>query len=285
MYGLIFMTWEKYLSDRFGQSFLDTYREHIGETVSDLPLANRLYEDAPLLAGVGAACQMSGLPADTLLHEYGHYFIINGLTRHLCSYILSNVHSGRDLVLSMRDAHARLRHTLDGLKPPLFEYRYTSHPNEVVLIYDSERKLCSVLKGAIEGAAERYGETVHIYEHCCMNLEAPVCRIEARFVAPANESERYKKDPVQLVRQEHQKQLMELLWSQLPEADVEDGVTLKDLQKRLLHDKSNAARHLRPAVLLEGLYQLQFAGYVMSMAHKVDDELAHRQYWRVRMHL
>src|ERR1051325_10215939 len=106
MYGLIFMTWEKYLAERFGSSFLTTYRETIGEQVTDLPLANRLYEDAALLAGVGAANQLSHLPVDTLLREYGRYFILNGLTSHLCSYVLSQVHNGRELLLTMRDVNA-----------------------------------------------------------------------------------------------------------------------------------------------------------------------------------
>ena len=64
-----------------------------------------------------------------LLREYSRYFIINGLTGHLCSYILSNVHTGRDLLLTMRDAHAHLSRTLEGLQPPLFEYQYSLFPS------------------------------------------------------------------------------------------------------------------------------------------------------------
>ena len=164
MHGLIFMTWEKYLAERFGSLFLDAYRHAIGETKANVPLATRLYDDTTLVAGVHAASTIADLPADTLLREYGRYFILNGLTSHLCAYILSHVHSGRELVLAMRDAHARLRLTQEGLTPPLFEYGMPSRPNEVVLIYDSPRRLCSVLQGAIEGAAERYGEQVQLVE-------------------------------------------------------------------------------------------------------------------------
>ncbi len=191
MHGLIFMTWEKYLAERFGSPFLQTYRETIGEGIADIPLANRLYDDAVLLAGVGAAHQLSQLPVNTLLHEYGRYFIINGLTSHLCMYILSEVHNGRDLLLSMRDSHARLRRTLDGLVPPLFEYEDVSHPNEVTLLYDSPRQLCPVLLGAIEGAAERYGQSVQVQEQSCMKNGAPVCRLRARFSAPRADFKQY----------------------------------------------------------------------------------------------
>ncbi len=281
MYGLIFMTWEKYLAERFGSSFLTTYRETIGEQVTDLPLANRLYEDAALLAGVGAANQLSHLPVDTLLREYGRYFILNGLTSHLCMYILSNVDSGRDLLLSMRDSHARLRRTLDALVPPLFEYRPSSHPNEVILVYDSPRQLCSVLFGAIEGAAERYGETVQIEEQSCMKHGAQVCVLKAVFSAPKTDRKHSERD----MRRTAQKGLMKQIWLGLPEAGTVNGRTLKELQDFLIRYKYAQENQLRPAILLEALNQLQFAGYVTSTATQASDDFINRRYWRVHRHM
>ena len=44
-----------------------------------------------------------------------------------------------------------------GLTPPLFGYEIPyDDPNGLILIYDSARHLCPVLRGAIEGAAARY---------------------------------------------------------------------------------------------------------------------------------
>ena len=118
MQGLIFVTWEKYLSERFGSQFLNAYRDSIGETASSAPLISRVYYDATLLAGVGAASKLSHFPVDTLLREYGHYFLINGLTSHLCAYLLTQVHNGRDLLLTMRKAHAQMRRIPDGFGFP-----------------------------------------------------------------------------------------------------------------------------------------------------------------------
>lgn len=277
MYGLIFVTWEKYLNERFGALFLKAYRETIGEKIADYPLANRLYDDAVLLAGVGAASQLSSLPVTTLLHEYGRYFIINGLTSHLCMYILSDVHSGRDLLLSMRDSHARLR-------PPLFEYGRTSLPNEVTLYYDSPRQLCEVLIGAIEGAAERYGETVQVVEISCMKQGAPVCQLKASFSAPKNDLNRYS-TPERDTRRAEQKELMKQIWIGLPEAGTIEGRTLQEIQAFLKRYKHANNNQLRPAVLLEALNQLQFAGYVTSTATQASDNFTNRRYWRVHRHM
>ena len=127
MHGLIFVTWEKYLSDRFGSSLLTSYRAKIGETPATAPHANHVYDDAILLAGVSAACELTGNPADILLREYGRYFIINGLTRHLCSYILTQVHDARELLLAMHDSHEQMSRIPDGLTPPLFKYTALAH--------------------------------------------------------------------------------------------------------------------------------------------------------------
>src|SRR3989442_10819555 len=126
MHGLIFVTGEKFLAERFGNSFLNMYRSSIGETAASSPLTRRVYDDATLLAGVGAACQLTGLSADAILHEYGRYFMINGLTSHLCAYLLAQVHNGRELLLVMSNAHAQMRRTADGLTPPLFKYEALS---------------------------------------------------------------------------------------------------------------------------------------------------------------
>jgi hypothetical protein len=285
MHGLIFVTWEKYLTERFGHGFLSTYRGAIGEAIANAPLASKLYDDATLLAGVAAASQLSGLSADMLLREYGRYFIINGLTSHLCTYVLSQVHSGRDLLLTMRDVHARLRRTEEGLTPPLFNYELSPYPNEVVLLYDSPRKICDVLWGAIEGAAERYGEHVHIFEETCMKQGASFCRLIARFSPPAASKQQHLQVREQVTRQQTQKEFAEIVLDFLPEGGggPTGSVTLADLQKILQMHRQMNEHFLRPAVLLEALQHLQFAGYVASTANQAGDDLTRRRYWRVRV--
>lgn len=118
MHGLIFVTWEKYLTERFGQEMLAAYRHEIGETPANSPLASRLYNDEAMLAGEEAASILTKLPVDALLREYGRYFIINGLTSHLCTYVLSGVRSASELLRMMRNVHARLRQTQEGANQP-----------------------------------------------------------------------------------------------------------------------------------------------------------------------
>ncbi len=209
------------------------------------------------LTGVGAASNLSHLPPVILLREYGRFFIINWLTGHLCMYILTSVDSGRDLLLAMRDAHARLRRT-----------------------NDSPRQLCAVLLGAIEGAAERYGETVQLQELSCMKKGATVCQIKASFSPPEADPLRYTR-PNRAVEPGRHMMLLRQIWTTLPEAGTINGLTLGELQERLKLYKRVSEHQLRPAVLLEALQQLQFAGYIMCTAATTGDDFIHRRYWRV----
>jgi hypothetical protein len=287
MHGLIFMTWEKYLGERFGGGLLGAYREAIGESPSETPMASRFYDDTALLAGVAAASRLTGLPADLLLREYGRYFIINGLTGHLCKYILSGVNSAYDLLLTMRDVHSRLRRTADGLTPPLFNYEFSPETGTVVVIYDSPRQVCPVLWGAIEGAAERYGEQVSVVEHTCMKRGDRVCRFEATFFrlreeqALLSEQQRVQSFEQQ-TRSQAMRDLARVVLSLLPLSEQgRPGITLVELQQALRSHREIRPQQLRPAVLLETIRYLQFAGYVASTAGQPDDNLSNRRYWRV----
>lgn len=278
MHGLIFTTWEKYLSERFGSSFLSVYRTSIGEKPANAPLASRVYEDAALLEGVGVASHLSRFPTDTLLREYGRYFLINGLTSHLCTYLLTQVNNGRDLLLLMRSAHAQMGRTPESLTPPLFGYEALSmDPKGLTLIYDSPRQLCSVLYGAIEGAAERYGEKVQIVERTCMKLGAAACRFEIRFFAPSSGSLLHLETPEQIAYRNARQQLAELVLAVLPD---QNGLMLIDLQ-RVLRPHRISPGQLRPIALLEALHHLQHAGLIASTANQPGDDLARRRYWRV----
>lgn len=277
MHGLLFVTWERYIIERFGQPVFQIYRDSIGETMDTAPLVSRVYSDETFIAGVQALCGLTGMAANTIFREYGRYFIINGLTSHLCAYFLMRVHSGRELLLAMREGHAQMRRIPDGLTPPLFNYETsTTHPHDLVLLYDSPRKLCSVLLGAIEGAGERYGERVNIIERSCMRSGASVCRFEILFQPlSTSEQERGEIEEARTLSQEKHL-LADFVLTQLP---YQRGTTLAELQLRLEKVAANPDK-LRPHLVLEALRYLQYAGLVASTANQPGDTLAMRLYWR-----
>ena len=276
MHGLIFVTWEKYLWERFGSTILSSYRNAIGETPTNAPLVSKVYSDEQMLAGIDVVCRITGLSADIILQEYGRYFMLNGLTNHLCAYLLTRVRSGQELLLIMRNAHDQMRRTPDSITPPLFQYEALSlgNPHEFAVIYDSPRQLCSLLYGAIEGAAERYGESVTIQEVSCMKKGADVCRMELCFSQP--EHMRKQETQEQLEKQRTQQLLADLVLSLLPQ---KDGITLVEISQ-LLQNHITPFYTIRLSMIWEALRHLQYAGLVASTANLPEETPGQRRYWQ-----
>jgi hypothetical protein len=275
MHGLVFVTWEKYLQERFDGSVLSQYREKLGLNATNSPLAVRTYPDELLLKGVGTAHEITGVAVDTLLQEYGRYFIANGLTRHRCAYLLSQSHNGRDLLLAMRDAHEQMQQLPDGLTPPLFEYRF--HPQNaetMALIYDSERHLCPLLFGAIQGAAAYYGEQVEISEGSCMRSGDRVCTFYVKFSGTPT---MHEDTPGLQAHRQEQQHYADQIFALLP---VHYGLTLAEIQEQVIQ-RGASKQQSRPALILQALNHLHHAGLVASSANEEGDEFSHRRYWRV----
>jgi hypothetical protein len=297
MHGLVFVAWEKYLAERFGTSTLSDYRRRIGESPSDAPLTSRVYDDALLLAGVAAAHNLTGVPVDTLLYEYGRYFLINGLTSRLCSYLLTQVGNARDLLLTMSRAHAQMAQASEGIMPPLFGYdAIPGDPSGLYMYYDSPRQLCDLLRGAIVGAAERYGERVQVVEESCMKRGADVCSFAIRFAPISGTSMASQplasgtsgapwasglSQPGSIPdhQAEAQRRLADMIYVILP---GEDGVTLSEIQAELRTSYPELAEAARPFLVLDALNHLHHAGWVATSANEPGDALGHRRYWRAK---
>jgi hypothetical protein len=294
MKGIIFVVWEKYLTERFGSKFIDTYRKSINESQNELPVVGRIYPDALLVKGVQAASHISFFSEDRLMVEYGRYFMINGLVEYLCGYLLAQAWNGYDLLLMMRDAHAQMRRTPDGLEPPLFNYEVLSEDHKhMILTYDSKRKLCSLLEGCIQGGAERFGEKVHIHEKSCMKKGDPVCRFEVRF-----EGESWaKKATPQMIEKERQrlsKQGLSNLILQCLSYDARATMSLTDIHHAVtqnqgsyfpeiyVHQQVINSTHV--SQVYTALTKLQQVGLVASTANHPGDTFANRRYWRAQTH-
>ena len=244
-------------------------------------MASRVYNDTAFIAGVQTLCRLSEVPANTLLREYGRYFILNGLTSRLCAYLLAQVHSGRDLLLIMKEGHQQMRYTPERITPPLFRYELIpGDPLGLILIYDSERQLCPILHGAIEGAGERYGEQAQVTELTCMKYGANACRFEIHFYSQAKPQIQYARTHLRLQENgDRQKQhLADVVLSLLPDSG---GITMGEIQELLCRMPSIPQEQVRPRFIFEGLRHLQYAGLVASTTNQTGSELTQRRFWRV----
>lgn len=257
-------------------------------------MTERTYPDELLVQGLLAASQLSVVTPDRLMFEYGHYFMINGLVEYLCGYLLAQAWNGYDLLLLMRDAHAQMRRTPDGVEPPLFSYEVLSEDhNHMMLTYDSKRKLCSLLDGCIHGAASHFGETVQTKEHSCIKRGDPVCRFEVRFEgeswAKRATPEMIKREKQRLSRQG----LSNLILQALP-YDLKGSLTLTDLHQSVMqnrgayfpeiYQKQRTISSVHIWQVYTALAKLLQVGLVASTVNQHGDDFANRRFWRAPIH-
>ena len=289
MKGIIFVVWEKYLNERFGKEFLGTYRHAIGEASDQLPVTGRTYPDERLVAGVNAASKLTLMSQQRLLFEYGRYFMINGLVEYLCGYLLAQAWSGYDLLLYMRDAHAQMRRTPDGLTPPLFEYDVLSDDHQhMLLTYDSNRQLCGLLEGCIHGAAERFGEKVVTKQVSCTLRGDPVCRFDVQFHGESW-AKRATRQQIQQESERLSKQGITNLVLQLLSFSSKSSMTLDEIKLAIeqqqgsyfpeIYQKQQVITKVHISQLYTALSKLEQVGLVASTAHQ-NDTFNTRRYWR-----
>lgn len=138
------------------------------------------YPDEMTLALVKAASELSGLPAETVLVEYGKFIVPNTLKKHYSTYFKLAGTSPKEFLLNMDRIHAQVTRSIAKAAPPRFEYE--SLPDgRLLLHYNSERRLCAVLRGLILGVGIHFGQELQVRELSCMHRGASRCTMEVAF--------------------------------------------------------------------------------------------------------
>lgn len=142
------------------------------------------YPDEIVFDIVGAAAEISGEDPEDLLFAYGR-FVVPTLVETYGVHVPGDW-EGLDLVVNVeRYIHEALRRKSTGdFEPPEIGAERLDD-DRIVVTYGSDRGLCTVAKGILQGVADHYGETYEIEERRCMHEGDPECEIEVTRTAVA----------------------------------------------------------------------------------------------------
>lgn len=179
MHGIILSELKRFVESRQGAPAWSRLLKKAG--VPDARyLANETYPDQEVVAIVGAASKMSGIEPQAILEDFGEFIAPNLL--EIYSALIRPEWRTLDVILNTeRNVHTVVRIKSQGAAPPELKC-VRKGPDEVVLTYDSPRKMCAVAKGIARGLARHFNETIQISESACMHQRAPACVISFRRV-------------------------------------------------------------------------------------------------------
>lgn len=125
-----------------------------------------------LLSALSAALQE---PVAVTLESLGE-FIVPDLLRMARSWIKPAWKTLELIANTESTIHEVLRSEGSQTNPPRLQCRRAG-PQEVVVTYDSPRKMCALAKGIIHGLGRHYQERIAIAEPTCMLRGDPACQL------------------------------------------------------------------------------------------------------------
>lgn len=180
MHGLIHVELERWAAAELGDAAWRRAAEHAG-------LAGKVYEpgerydDDEIVGLLMALAQESGTGPQRLLERFGMALAPTLLAAY--GYLVPRDWGTLELIENTEAViHTALRREDAAARPPLLRTSRRG-PNEVLLIYASERRMCGFAKGLAKGVGAAYGDEVVIDEEQCMLAGDSTCDLSIRTTA------------------------------------------------------------------------------------------------------
>lgn len=138
------------------------------------------YPDKMTLALVKAASEVTGLPTETVMLEYGKFMVPNTLKKNYPTYFALGGSSPKEFLLNMDRVHELATKSVSNPVPPRFDYEELPD-GRLLMHYNSKRGLCTVLYGLILGIGVFFSQELQVREIACIHKGNPQCTMEITF--------------------------------------------------------------------------------------------------------
>ncbi len=177
MKGIVFNLLEELVRRDHGEKTWDDLLDSAGLESANTSLCS--YADEEMMRLVAAASAALQKPPETILRWFGRNAMPLLAEKYPSFFATQN--TTRRFLLTLNDIiHPEVRKLYPGADVPVFDFDTTS-PDVLLVGYKSERKLCALAQGFVEGAADRYGEDLSFEHLKCMHRGDEKCVFSIRF--------------------------------------------------------------------------------------------------------
>ncbi|ELY83481.1 Heme NO binding domain-containing protein [Natrinema altunense JCM 12890] len=174
---------QAFVVDTYGEdAWLAIQEEAAIEETVYVPVT--VYPDGDVYEIARTAGALTEQSPRTILTQYGTWVLPALLETY--NLHIDDEWDGLELIANIQQFHTSLRtRDMTTLTTPRIRSKRLDE-NRVQIIYDSDRKLCDVARGAIQGVAERFDEELVADERTCMHEGDDACRFDIRRTVADN---------------------------------------------------------------------------------------------------
>ena len=180
MKGVIFNLLENLIVAKFGDEILEEIYDEAQFSVDAPPfVGSQTYPDSDLFAMVTLLSEKTNLPVDDLVYEFGKYMFPVLADKY--PVFLDNVNSPLEFLKSVNDIiHVEVKKLFEEANPPTIKVEEINH-NQAKLRYKSERKLCKLVEGLLDGVVDYFGQKISYTHQQCMKDGNHECILHIEF--------------------------------------------------------------------------------------------------------
>ncbi len=177
MKGIVFNLLEELVRRDYGENSWDALLESAGLEGAYTSLGS--YPDEELVLLVAEASRVLRKPVEAILRWFGRN-AMPLLAEKYPSFFAGPPTTRRFLLTLNNIIHPEVRKLYPGAHVPMFDFD-SSSPDVLVVGYKSERKLCALAHGFVEGAADHYREALSFVQTQCMHRGDDKCVFRIAF--------------------------------------------------------------------------------------------------------
>lgn len=175
MHGSIFLQLKEYVEQKLGKGSWNKLLQAAGFEPNKTFLATNTYSDADIQKLVDTGVKITGISAAALLEDFGLF--LGGYLLKSYSVLVDPSWSTLEFLEKTEPCiHKALKASGAKVAPPEISSERIS-PKEVVIHYNSYRRMCHLAVGIIKAVAKSRGEAVTVRQKKCMHLGDPACEI------------------------------------------------------------------------------------------------------------
>lgn len=142
------------------------------------------YPDEEALALIGEICRRREMEPGALLFEFGKFMFPKFHDAY--PELIDNYDGLIPFLLTIHDTiHVEVRKLYPDAKVPQFEYAEPA-PDSLTMFYRSDRKMCHLAEGLIEGAAIHFNTSFELSHETCMHRGSDHCELTVKVTGARN---------------------------------------------------------------------------------------------------